>query len=261
MAGLPPVECPPTPPPRTASAPKCAAAAPSRSSVTPKPQGAALAEIGIELTPKQMKRAADPDAHGKRKLPLFVDPIDKRLKIERGILLENYMRCQDQAERSARASLPAPREPFARSAWFGYAESCPTSEKEPARKERPIRSAMQTRRPRRAVRTRPLRPPKRRVPSLKGPNRSGHRQPGCACPKPSIYGCASAALKEEMADRRFRKRRSSTHTHRRERAFSADQPWCFPVGRDMRNGGQGRDVEPSCHHLRPVCSCDCRNPG
>ena len=48
----------------------------------------ALAEIGINLTPKQIKRAADPDAAGRRKLPFFVDPIDGRLKIERGTLLE-----------------------------------------------------------------------------------------------------------------------------------------------------------------------------
>ena len=62
----------------------------------------ALAEIGIELNERQMKRAADPDANGQRKLPFFVDPIDKRLKIERGTLLEIYTRCQVQAENSAR---------------------------------------------------------------------------------------------------------------------------------------------------------------
>lgn len=61
----------------------------------------ALAEIGISLTPKQIKRAAEPDGHGRRKLPFFVDPIDKRLKIERGTLLEIYMHCQVQAETSA----------------------------------------------------------------------------------------------------------------------------------------------------------------
>lgn len=60
-----------------------------------------LAEIGINLTAKQLKRAADPDANGRRKLPFFVDPIDKRLKIERGTLLEIYMRCQVQAENTA----------------------------------------------------------------------------------------------------------------------------------------------------------------
>lgn len=61
----------------------------------------ALAEIGINLNPKQIKRAADPDAAGRRKLPFFVDPIDGRLKIERGTLLEIYMRCQVEAERDA----------------------------------------------------------------------------------------------------------------------------------------------------------------
>lgn len=60
-----------------------------------------LAEIGINLTAKQIKRAADPDAAGRRKLPFFVDPIDGRLKIERGTLMEIYMRCQVEAERAA----------------------------------------------------------------------------------------------------------------------------------------------------------------
>lgn len=63
----------------------------------------ALAEVGITLTPKQIKRAANPDAAGRRKLPFFVDPIDGRLKIERGTLLEIYMRCQVEAERAAHA--------------------------------------------------------------------------------------------------------------------------------------------------------------
>lgn len=63
---------------------------------------AVLAEIGIELTPKQMKRAADPDAFGRRKLPFFVDPIDQRLKIDRNTLLEIYNRCAVQAENTAR---------------------------------------------------------------------------------------------------------------------------------------------------------------
>ena len=44
-----------------------------------------LAEMGIELSERQIKRAADPDPNGKRKLPFFVDPIDGRLKIEKGI--------------------------------------------------------------------------------------------------------------------------------------------------------------------------------
>lgn len=61
-----------------------------------------LAEMGIELTSRQIKRAADPDAHGKRKLPFFVDPIDKRLKIEKGTLVEIYNRCQVNAVNNAR---------------------------------------------------------------------------------------------------------------------------------------------------------------
>lgn len=60
-----------------------------------------LSEIGINLSTRQLKRAADPDAHGKRKLPFFVDPVDKRLKIERGTLLEIYTRCQVHAENNA----------------------------------------------------------------------------------------------------------------------------------------------------------------
>lgn len=57
-----------------------------------------LAEIGIELNPRQMKRAADKDAHGRRKLPFFVDPIEGTLKIERGALVEIYQRLQSDAE-------------------------------------------------------------------------------------------------------------------------------------------------------------------
>jgi len=61
----------------------------------------ALAEIGINLTSRQIKRAADLDAHGKRKLPFFVDPIDKRLKIEKNTLLAIYNRCQVNALNNA----------------------------------------------------------------------------------------------------------------------------------------------------------------
>lgn len=57
-----------------------------------------LAEIGIELNPRQMKRAADKDANGNRKLPFFVDPIDGRLKIEKGRLVRIYTELQAQAE-------------------------------------------------------------------------------------------------------------------------------------------------------------------
>lgn len=58
-----------------------------------------LAEIGVELTPRQMKRAADRDAHGHRKLPFFVDPIEGKLKIEKGTLVAIYQQLQNEAVR------------------------------------------------------------------------------------------------------------------------------------------------------------------
>lgn len=61
----------------------------------------ALEEIGIHLSRRQMKRAAEMDAHGHRKLPFFIDPIDKRLKIEKGRLLEIYTLCQIEAEKNS----------------------------------------------------------------------------------------------------------------------------------------------------------------
>lgn len=60
-----------------------------------------LAENGIELSHRQLKRAADPDAHGKRKLPFFVDPIDGRLKIDKNLLVEIYNTCQVEAQNNA----------------------------------------------------------------------------------------------------------------------------------------------------------------
>ena len=42
-----------------------------------------LAEMGVALSPRQMKRAADMDARGRRKLPFFLDPIEGKLKIEK----------------------------------------------------------------------------------------------------------------------------------------------------------------------------------
>lgn len=59
-----------------------------------------LAEMGVELTQRQMKRAADTDAYGLRKLPFFVDPIEKKLKIEKGTLVNIYRQLQVEAERS-----------------------------------------------------------------------------------------------------------------------------------------------------------------
>lgn len=57
-----------------------------------------LAELGVRLSPRQMKRAADKDIHGRRKLPFFVDPIEGRLKIEKGALLKIYRAAQVEAE-------------------------------------------------------------------------------------------------------------------------------------------------------------------
>lgn len=61
----------------------------------------ALEGIGINLSHRQVKRAADPDSHGKRKLPFFINPIDKRLKIDKSLLLKIYSTCQDDAKTNA----------------------------------------------------------------------------------------------------------------------------------------------------------------
>ncbi len=42
-----------------------------------------LAEMGVKLSLRQMQRAAEQDAQGRRKLPFFVDPIEHKLKIEK----------------------------------------------------------------------------------------------------------------------------------------------------------------------------------
>lgn len=60
-----------------------------------------LSDMGIELSERQMKRAADADAHGRRKLPFFIDPIDGRLKIEKGTLVRIYRALQIEAENNA----------------------------------------------------------------------------------------------------------------------------------------------------------------
>lgn len=61
-----------------------------------------LAEMGIELNERQIKRAADPDTYGRRKLPFFVDPIDGKLKIEKGSLVRIYREAQINAENNLR---------------------------------------------------------------------------------------------------------------------------------------------------------------
>jgi hypothetical protein len=58
-----------------------------------------LAEIGIDLNPRQMKRAADRDAKGNRKLPFFVDPVEGTLKIEKNTLVAVYSDLQNKAMR------------------------------------------------------------------------------------------------------------------------------------------------------------------
>jgi hypothetical protein len=63
-----------------------------------------LAEMGVALTPRQMKRAADKDATGHRKLPFFVDPIEGRLKIEKGTLVRIYRELQIEAEKTIKDS-------------------------------------------------------------------------------------------------------------------------------------------------------------
>ncbi|MDF1600957.1 hypothetical protein PZ895_14435 [Mesorhizobium sp. YIM 152430] len=57
-----------------------------------------LAEMGVELSSRQMKRAADKDVLGRRKLPFFVDPIEGTLKIEKGTLVDIYRQLQIEAE-------------------------------------------------------------------------------------------------------------------------------------------------------------------
>jgi len=61
-----------------------------------------LGEMGVELTDRQIKRAAEKGPDGRRKLPFFVDPIEGKLKIERGTLVRIYRQAQIDAENSAK---------------------------------------------------------------------------------------------------------------------------------------------------------------
>lgn len=63
---------------------------------------ALLERLGIQLTRRQIKRAAEMDATGRRKLPFFIDPIDKKLKIEKGALVRIYQELQIEAENNLR---------------------------------------------------------------------------------------------------------------------------------------------------------------
>lgn len=60
-----------------------------------------LAEMGVELTLRQIRRAAEKDAQGRRRLPFFVDPIDGTLKIEKGTLVRIYNDLQVEAENNS----------------------------------------------------------------------------------------------------------------------------------------------------------------
>ena len=61
-----------------------------------------LAEMGVELSERQMKRAAEMDAHGRRKLPFFIDPIEGKLKINKQTLIEIYMNRHVAAQNNLR---------------------------------------------------------------------------------------------------------------------------------------------------------------
>ena len=61
-----------------------------------------LAGMGINLSKRQMQRAAEQDAQGRRKLPFFVDPIEHKLKIEKDDLLSAYFNRQTEARNNLR---------------------------------------------------------------------------------------------------------------------------------------------------------------
>lgn len=61
-----------------------------------------LSDMGVDLNDRQIKRAADKDAGGNRRLPFFVDPIDGKLKIEKGTLVRIYRELQMQAENNVK---------------------------------------------------------------------------------------------------------------------------------------------------------------
>jgi hypothetical protein len=61
-----------------------------------------LAQMGVQLTLRQIQRAAEQDGQGRRKLPFFVDPIEGKLKIEKNDLMSVYFRRQVEAQRNLR---------------------------------------------------------------------------------------------------------------------------------------------------------------
>jgi len=67
-----------------------------------------LAEIGIRMNLSQMKRAAEPDHNGLRKIPFFKDPIDGRLKIDRETLIGMYTSLHAEAMSKCHGMCPEP---------------------------------------------------------------------------------------------------------------------------------------------------------
>lgn len=61
-----------------------------------------LAGMNVNLSRRQMQRAAEQDAHGRRKLPFFVDPIEGKLKIEKDDLISAYFNKQTEARNNLR---------------------------------------------------------------------------------------------------------------------------------------------------------------
>ena len=61
-----------------------------------------LAQLGVRLTPRQIQRAAEQDALGRRKFPFFVDPIERKLKIEKDDLMNIYVRKRVEAQNKLR---------------------------------------------------------------------------------------------------------------------------------------------------------------
>jgi hypothetical protein len=61
-----------------------------------------LAQMGVQLTLRQTQRAAEQDAQGRLKLPFFVDPIERKLKIEKDDLISIYFKRQVEAQRNLR---------------------------------------------------------------------------------------------------------------------------------------------------------------
>jgi len=57
-----------------------------------------LTEMGVIMNARQIRRAAEPDAKGNRRLPFFKDPITGRLRIAESRLRGIYQSAQRQAE-------------------------------------------------------------------------------------------------------------------------------------------------------------------